>query len=177
MDIKEYQEAVRYFSDNQENFEFTNKGVHHAASVVSNLIRTTKNELLIYSGNMNKDVANDTHLVKMLNTFLESGKTLRVVLDTMPTDEEKSHSLKQIIASVKNPKRNVILKVDTEKVFYNGIKDLFKDGEAHHFMVADRMAYRFEIDAIQYKAICNFNDEKIAGNLTSAFNSLFEKMK
>lgn len=173
MDIKEYQEAVKYFSDNQENFEFTNKGIHHATSVVSNLIRTTKNELLIYSGNINKDVANDPHLVKVLNAFLESGKSLRVVLDNMPSDEEKSESLKQIIASIKNSKRDVILKVDTEKVFFNGIKDLFKDGEAHHFMVADGMAYRFEIDALQYKAICNFNDVKIAGDLAKAFNSLF----
>lgn len=177
MDIKDYQEAVKYFSDNQENFEFTNKGIHHATSVVSNLIRTTKNELLIYSGSLNKDVASDSHLVKMLNIFLESGKALRVVLDHMPSDEEKSEALKQIIASMKNSKRDVILKVDSDQVFSNGIKDLFKDGEAHHFMVADKMAYRFEIDAIQYKAICNFNDEKIAADLTSAFYTLFEKMK
>ncbi|MFA6195359.1 MAG: hypothetical protein WC656_01790 [Sulfurimonas sp.] len=177
MDIKEYRDAVKYFSDNQENFEFTNKGVQHAASVVANLIRTSKDELLIYSGNMSKDVANDPYLVKMLNTFLKSGKTLRIVLDEMPKEEEQSESLKQIITSSKNMKNSVILKIDKDKSFSKAMREVSKDKEVHHFMVADGIAYRFEIDALQYKAICNFNDKKIAGELKVAFDRQFEAMQ
>lgn len=177
MNIEEYREAVKHFADSQENFEFTNKGVQHASAVVSNMIRTCKNELIIYSGTMNKDVANDSHLVKMLNKFLESGKKLRIVLDVMPDEADKSESLKQILESINNRKRDVVLKVDTDKVFSKGIKEVFKDKETHHFMVADGISYRFEIDAVQYKAICNFNDKKISGELKDTFNLLFEKME
>ena len=177
MDIKEYKEAVEYFSNSEKNFEFTNKGSEHAATVVSNIIRTTKEELLIYSGNMNRTVANDSDMVTKLSAFLGSGKKLRIVLDEIPDEEHRSESLKLILESQNDSTKDVIVKVDKNNIFADGLKQLFEDGEAHHFMVADGQAYRFEIDATQYKAICNFNDTTIAGKLKKAFNSLSEQMQ
>lgn len=176
MDIKEYREAVEYFSNTEKDFEFTNKGSEHAATVVSNIIRTTKEELLIYSGNMNRAVANDHEMVTMMQNFLESGKKLRIVLDEIPNEENRSDSLNLILEYANNRPGEVIIREDTENIFSNGLKELFKDGIAHHFMVADGQAFRFEIDAEQYKAICNFNGTEIAGKLKNAFVTLFDKI-
>lgn len=176
MDIQEYKEAVEYFSNSEKNFEFTNKGIPHAATVVSNIIRTAKEELLIYSGNMNRDVANDQNMVEMMRVFLDSGKKLRIVVDEIPNEEDRSESLKLILESEYDLTKDVLIRIDENNIFADGLKQLFEDGEAHHFMVADGQAYRFEIDAKQYKAICNFNDTTIAGELKKTFNSLFEQI-
>lgn len=176
MDIKEYKEAVEYFSNSEKNFEFTNKGKDHAATVVSNIIRTTKEELLIYSGNMNRAVANNTSMVKILAEFLDSGKKIQIVLDEIPDEEDRSDSLNLILAARDDSTKDVTVKIDTNHVFSDGLKELFEDSESHHFMVADGQAYRFEIDAEQYKAICNFNDTTIAGELKKSFCSLFEQI-
>lgn len=176
MDIKEYKEAVEYFSNSEKDFEFTNKGSEHAATVVSNIIRTTKEELLIYSGSMDRAVADDQSIVERLSSFLESGKKLRIVLDEIPEEENRSKSLIMILESANNSTRDVEAKEDKRNIFAEALKQIFEDGIAHHFMVADGQAYRFEINAKEFKAICNFNDTTIAGKLKKSFNSLFEQI-
>ena len=175
MEVKEYQKAVTDFADKKANFEFTNKGKHHAEIVVANLIKTAEKELLIYSGSLNKDVANNSYLVKTLNQFLESGKKLRLIVDSLPPEQERSEALKQILVSENNPLRDVRIKEDIDQSFANKLSDMFSDKQAHHFMVADGRAYRLEIDAEEYKAICNFNDEKIASTLKNLIDQYFKK--
>lgn len=170
--MNDYTKAVVEFSDSKKDFQFTNKGMLHAAVVVANLIRTTKDELRIYSGEMNSDVANDRYLIKMLNEFLQSGKRLYLILDKMPNKNEMSESLKQILNSKNNPSRNVKIKVD-DGSFKKIVANLFTDNLPHHFMVADNSAYRIELDANEYKAICNFNDEDTVRPLKKIFDNFF----
>ena len=171
--MDDYKKAVIDFSNNKKDFQFTNKGEQHAAIVVANLIRTTDNELRIYSGKLNRDVANDKYLVKMLNSFLESGKILYLILDEMPSDEEISESLRQIIESSENPLRNVAIKIDTDSLFKEKLAKIFTDEKPHHFMIGDNLSYRLEIDAEEYKAICNFNNIKIVTTLKKQFDEFF----
>ncbi len=171
--MNDYKKAVVDFSNNKKDFQFTNKGEQHAAIVVANLIRTTDDELRIYSGKLNRDVANDSYLVKMLNLFLESGKTLYLILDEMPDSDGMSQSLKQIIASKNNHLRNVKIKIDTNNIFKEKLATIFMDNQPHHFMLGDNLSYRLEVDAEQYKAVCNFNDTEIVASLKKQFDDFF----
>ena len=169
--MKDYEKAVRAFADGKENFQFTNKGKKHASIVIANLLRTSKSECRIYSGKLNSDVTNDSFLVKALNEFLESDKQLYLMLDEMP--DNKSEALKQILNATKNKKRNVSVKIDSEGVFSKQIAPVFEDNVSHHFIVSDSLSYRFEIDAHEFKAICNFNDPNTSNILKTAFDTYF----
>lgn len=174
-ELEEYQQSVENFSSSKENFEFTNKGKPHAAIVVSNLIRTAQKELLIYSGCLHREVANDENLVEMLQAFLKSGKTLKLILSQMPAEDMRSEALKNIITAEKDPAKDVHIKIDEDGKFSESARSIFHDNVAHHFMVADGAAYRLEIDASEYKALCNFNDSTIAGPLKDVFDLFFSR--
>jgi len=171
--MDEYKKAVVEFADSKKDFQFTNKGEKHASIVVANLIKTTDKVLRIYSGEMSRNVANDSYLIKMLNIFLESGKELYLILDTMPNEEEISESLKQIISSENNPLRKVKIKIDENNKFKEHVSKVFTDELSHHFMLSDDLSYRIEIDAEEYKAICNFNDKETVKVLQNIFDTFF----
>jgi len=112
--------------------------------------------------------------MQQLNKFLASGKALRLILDEIPAPGDRSNALDQVINSVNDPTRNVRYKVDTDGVFKMHLASSFKDGKAHHFMVSDSSAYRFETDEEQFSAFGNFNDPKNAGYLTQLFDFFFK---
>lgn len=108
--------------------------------------------------------------MQQLNIFLGSGKALRLILDDLPTPKARSNALVQVMNSVNDPTRNVRYKVDTNGVFKKHLTNSFKDGKAHHFMVSDASAYRFETDEEKFSAFGNFNDPKNAGYLIQLFD-------
>ena len=171
-----YKKAIEFYANNAENKEFGNKGADHAAIVVTNLIRIAKKELRIYSGNLCTEVANNNFLVRQLKLFLEDGKKLRLILDELPSEENRSAALKIILNSVDNPLHDVKYKVDKEDIVKTDQEANFKDNKCHHFMVADDNAYRFETDIVLYQAFGNFNDQKVANKLINIFDTFFEKI-
>jgi len=108
-----------------------------------------------------------------LNKFLASGKNLRLILDELPAPYARSNALTQVINSLSDPSRNVSYKVDTKGEFKQQLANSFKDGKAHHFIVSDETAYRFETDEEKFSAFGNFNDHKGAGYLIQLFNTFF----
>jgi hypothetical protein len=160
--LDDYKKAIKFYADHNENFEFGNKNAEHASIVISQLFQFAKEEILIYSGTLNSQVTNNSHLIKQVNKYLESGGKLRLILDQLPEKDARSEVLKQIIQSVNNTSRDVKYKVDTNNNFSQSLSALFSDKKAHHFMVADNVAYRIETDKDKYEAFGNFNDTKVA---------------
>jgi len=174
--MEEYEKAVKDFADSKKNFQFTNEGIAHAAIVVTNLIRTTESILRIYSGCLHKDVANNKYLVSSLKVFLEKGRNINLILDYLPEEDEQSEALKQIINLEKNVLNNVKIKIDNNQKFSNSVATIFTDNLPHHFIVSDNLAYRFEVDAQNYKAICNFNNKEVAEVLIKTFDEYFNEL-
>lgn len=172
--MDDYKKAIKFYAENNENFEFGNKNSEHASIVVSQLFQFAKEEILIYSGKLNSDVTNDSNLIKQVNKYLESGKKLRLILDELPSVNNRSEVLKQIIESVDNSSRNVKYKVDSENKFSQSLVPLFHDKQPHHFIVADRIAYRIETDKNKYEAFGNFNDSRIAVLFSNKFVNFFQ---
>lgn len=174
LNMDDYKKAIKFYAQNNENFEFGNKNAEHASIVVSQLFQFAKEEILIYSGTLNSDVTSDSNLIKSVNKYLESGKKLRVILDELPNEGNHSPVFTQVINSIKNPLRDVKYIVDEENKFAESLKDKFADKEAHHFIVVDKSAYRIETDKHKYEAFGNFNDKNIAGIFHKKFIDFFQ---
>ncbi len=172
--MDDYKKAIKFYAENNENFEFGNKNAEHASIVISQLFKFAKEEILIYSGTLNSDVTDNSNLIKQVNKYLESGKKLYLILDELPSESNMSEVLKQIIESVNNPSRNVKYKVDSENKFSQSLITLFHDKKPHHFIVVDKVAYRIETDKNKYEAFGNFNDSKIATLLSNKFINFFQ---
>jgi len=169
--IEEYTEAVNYFAEQKDDMLFTNKGKDHAAIVLCAMLKNAEGKVDIFSGSLNRDVADDTRFLDALKEFIDSGKTLRVLLESdIPT--EPSKALNMVMDAAKKSKLvqyKTLKEEDKEKM-----SKLFKDGQLHHFAVADRRALRLETDAIDFKALVSFNDPEYAGSLQIMFNEFFK---
>lgn len=170
--MKDYNKAVSYLAANLVNSEFPNKGPQHAAIVLTNLLRSAKQEFRIFSGTFNGDVTRDRHFMKELDNFLLSGKKFYLFLEEIPGDDEMSPALRKIIDYSKNPALNILYKKATPD-FMDELKTRFISGNAYHFAIADDRGFRVETDKEEYKAICNFNDEDISSKLKNAFDKYF----
>lgn len=170
--MEDYKKAVQYMASEQVNNEFGNKGNEHAAIVLSNMLKYSKENFKMFSGSFNKDVTDDIEFIGELQSFLESGKTFQLYLEKYPQDHQITGALKLVFdAQAKNPEA-VQIKEATQ-AFKDTLGAIFREGKPYHFAIADKKAFRIEIDAEGYKATCNFNDPRTAEKLTNIFNDHF----
>ena len=165
---KDYKKSVNDFAEKKVDFLFSNKGNDHAAIVVSAMFKNAENYIYMYSGSLNGDVTAESEFLSALRKFIDDGKTLKVLLERTPVIENCSEALKIVMEA--SGSSNVIIKVIGEEA-----KKEFKKKELRHFMIADGMSFRYEIDEEKYKAICNFNDIEMAKKLSDIFQKAFEK--
>lgn len=170
--MEDYKKAVQYMASEQVDTEFGNKGNQHAAIVLSNMLKYSKESFKIFSGSFNKDVTNDQEFIGELQSFLESGKTFQLYLEKYPQDNEIIGALKLVFdAQTKNPE--AVQVKEATQTFKDDLSRIFREGKPYHFAIADSKAFRIEIDAKEYKATCNFNDPRTAEKLTNIFNDHF----
>lgn len=164
---KDYKKSVNDFAEKKVDFLFSNKGNDHAAIVVSAMFKNAENYIYMYSGSLNGDVTAEPEFLHALKKFIDDGKTLKVLLETTPVVESCSEALKIVMEA--SGSSNVIIKVIEEEV-----KKEFRKRQIKHFMIADGMSFRYEIDEEKYKAICNFNDIEMVQKLSNIFQKAFD---
>ena len=108
------------------------------------------------------------------NKYIESRRELKIILERIPDKVDQSHALKRVLELENNPNFNVYIKI-ADQGFIDLLKSRFQSGNPYHFTISDSRAFRVEIDAHKYKAICNFNNEKIASKLEQVFDSYFDR--
>lgn len=170
--MEAYIKAVDHYAKNRVDAEFTNKGPDHAAIVASRIFEYAEKSVKIFTGEFKSTVADNPKYIQALKRFVNSNKPLYVVLEKEPLDENISNALKFVIESSKDPTLNVHYKIATNDFFEN-VRNSFKSHNLYHFMLGDDRTYRIEIEPNDFKAICNFNDEKIARRLSHTFDSFF----
>lgn len=168
--MKSYKESVEFLAKNKIDNEFGNLGPEHAAVVLSNMLKTTEEELLVFSGDFNGDVTNDKDFMRELDKYLRSpNKRFHLLLEHLPND--KSKALQKVINASDLNGQVQFKKAPPD--FIEGLKEVFVDGQPYHFAVSDSRAYRIETDKDEYQAFCNFNDKDIASTLKAVFETHF----
>lgn len=170
--IDEYKKSVERLAQKRMNIEFDNEGYQHAAIVLESLFENAEKNVKMFSGTLNGDVASEIGFLKAFNKHIESRKELKIIVEEIPDKGHQSKALKRVLELQNNPSYNVKLKV-ADANFIALLKRKFQSGNPYHFAVSDSRAYRVELDAKAYKAICNFNDERIAPKLEEVFDSYF----
>ena len=163
--ISDYEKSVNDLANKDASFQFENKGANHARIVVSAILNSSKNIVYMYSGSLSSDVTDDEDFLKTLDDFLDKEITFKLLLDDIPKESEQSEALKKVLDASTNA--HVIVKKISKEA-----KKFLKDTE--HFIVADQKAYRYETDAKEYKALCNFNDEELSKQLIELFTRAFD---
>jgi len=168
-ELNEYREAIEFLAEQKDSFTFDNKGADHAAIVLLNMLKNTEEEFVIFSGNLNGEVADNDDVLNELKNYLLSGKNFKLVLEDNQI-KSKSKAL-NLVESLEQENENIKIAF-AKKYFLDEIKNIF-DGEVLHFLVSDAKSYRLEIDKKAYKAVCSFNQPEIAKKLSSLINSNF----
>lgn len=163
--MTDYEKSVNDLAQKNSNFTFENKGSDHAAVVVSAMLKSAKQSAIMYSGDLNRDVTSNEKFSDALNEFLETGITFKLLLDRVPDEEEQSEALKKVL--LESERSHIIVK----KISDDGKKHIENLG---HFLLVDSKSYRYETDAGEYKALCNFNDKNIGEKFLNIFNIAFE---
>lgn len=164
-EIKTYEQIVENYSNENSNIVFDNKGSDHAAIVVAKMIERAKKSIRIYTGSFDKSVVDNDKVLKALRDKLQQSINIEMLVEDMPIDKNKSNALKLILdtAEINN---NIQVKILGD--------DYFAKTNIGHFMVVDDIAYRYEIDMDNFKAICSFNDDsQIANKLIALFDKAF----
>jgi len=167
-ELDKYKNDIEFLATTEENFEYNNKGEAHAAVVLSTMLNHTKENFLMFSGELDKAVANQEIFIFALKNYLEENKPFKLLLEEMPKKPSKALDLvKKYAKSKSNVEYKIITKTSKEL-----LKDIF-DGDMIHFSIADGKSYRLETDRKMYKAVCNFNDANIGVPLQELFNDIY----
>jgi len=171
-EMDKYREAVEHMALTKMDNEFGNKNTQHAAIVLTTMLKNTTESFKIFSGEFHSAVTHDTEFLEALEEYLKSGKTFKLLLATLPEEEKQSDALKMVIQYAGTHDKTVFYQKAKES-FITSPQELFNGKKPYHFAVSDKTAFRLEIDAQEYKAICNFNDQKIAKDLNDLFDKNF----
>ena len=167
--LAEYQKAIELANSSKNNHVFPISTPEHASIILSTIFEHSKEEVNILAGNLSGTVSNSKTYLDALDSYLKSGKTLRVLLTDMPNINSLAYQL--IEKHSKLPDAKIELRIATEVAKYN-IAESF-DNKYVHFVVGDDSRFRLETDSTNYQAFANFNDPVYARKLNEIFDRTF----
>jgi hypothetical protein len=147
------------------NFEISNGDSTHAIYLLNTFFKYAKKEICIYTGSLSDSIFGSEQLIGTAINFLKRDKdaTVKIVFQES-IDRESILSRKFIRSILDNKLIKNRLKVWTASSVFNAI--------TNHFALMDGLAYRFETDHEQKKAIANFGDLASAETLKKAFSDI-----
>lgn len=165
MALEEYYTSVVFLSQKHLNLEFNNKDKYHARIVMSQIFKNVKTEVKIFAGDLNGDVSGSENYLQCLKNALERNVKVDIVLENKPSFNSKC--FKFLINYYTIKPELLSIRVLTEEFKKEQTQNSFK-----HFTIGDNSIFRFEIDTLTYKAICNFDDKNSVTTLMSNFDIL-----
>lgn len=167
-----YRNAVEFYASTNSEEVFDNLGPMHAANVLEKIFKYSKNEIYMYSGFLDKEVADDKDLIRELINYIKNKNKIFLLLEKFPNESEKSNFFK-ILYKESLVNSNIIIKVAPES-FKDELKKIFKSGKALHFTVTDNFAFRIETDIDKFKAKCSFNHKEYSDILLKTIRKYFK---
>jgi hypothetical protein len=173
--FKDYDESVEQLATSKINLEFDNRGAPHALTVISNLFKTTEKSIIMFSEKLNSEVADKDVFLSHLQNYLKSGKSFKLLLETLPSENERSEALNLVIKKSEEENSNVFIKKLSEEELSEMRSYFTNKDTAYHFIVSDERAFRIETDPVEFKAVCNFNNPEVAKSFTQLFYKFFKE--
>ncbi len=163
--LKTYEEIIKKYALNEENFAIQNNDQNHASLLIKTFFEVGKEEVCFFTGNLYPGVYGNHELIDSAIDFLNGKEStkLRIVFQDRESQNDilGGEFLKRILAEVKRPEAIEVFSAD--KKF---------DGVSNHFSIMDKKAYRYELDKDKMKAVANFGDKNTAEALSKIFDAL-----
>lgn len=160
MQIDRYAEVVQRLAKDKADSRFSNKGPEHARVVVEAMFLNASSSVKLYTGCLKKDFYTSEPVLGSLKDFLKRSKGALTILCANNPDSETVSAIRG--APFGGEIRILTMSQDESSGSNN---------EQHHFMTADGVAYRLEIDDSAREAIVNFNEPSVATALNKWFDS------
>jgi hypothetical protein len=168
VNLEEYKKSIESLANNRDSMIFMNSGNEHAAIVMGNIFKHSKQDIRIFAGNLNGAVSGDDYYQEHLSNFLDSGGKLKILLQEF--DKNNPPEIFNLFSSVDffYPE-NVEIKLSNTTL-------VSEDTETKvHFTVGDSSMYRIENDVEKYLAKGSFNNPDKANYLIEIFDEIFEE--
>lgn len=170
--LRDYEDAVETLASEKISHLFRNSSPHHAAIVLTAMLKYAEEEMKIYDEDLTGDISDkNPSFYSELDNFVRSNKMLTVVVRNRTfMDCEDSESVSKIYLRLKDytenyPNVKVCLASDE---FKEAIHNVF-DTDVN-FALGDDQSYRLEL-AKDRHAVCDFNNKERGKKLNDAFVS------
>lgn len=166
MDNKEYNEYIALIdkcAETSENFIIPNSEPKHAAYLIKTLFKKAQSTVRIFTGELFENVYGDKDLREEAREFLRKDKNNSIKIAYQKSLNIDNSSFIQTILNDEQ-KKGFIEIWSANIVKFQGINN--------HFVVMDDIAFRFETDHVNTKAMANFGDPANAKQLVNIFESI-----
>lgn len=158
----DYEEFVEGLAERRDPKVFSNRSASHALSILRNVFKIAKNEVSIFSGKLDPCVYTDKILLDQAEKFVSAGGQVRVILQNDIPQDRKG-----------GPEDFYHFAISRGKVKLVSDGHPLKDVKKH-FLVSDNSVYRLELNIEEQSAVCSFNDEQRASQLSEIFKAAWE---
>lgn len=177
---EEFYLDVKSLANKPEDFLFTNDDKIRSQITSSEIFRTTKKELFLYSYGFRDNIDPNVDKYKFyenLHQALNRLKSVKILID-----EKCKTNVFELVSSMAQSNSNVELRITTKEV-KERIAEIFKeyksalplgDDPVFHFTIGDKDKYRIEYDKDSKKAFINFKDNDTVLQLRYIFQSVFD---
>lgn len=162
MDKKEaYRGFIENLSFNKDELPFANSGNDKKSLVLSNILKTSNDVVIMYYDNFNSDVTNDDEFYDRIKDYiLLRDSEIYVMLKNEP--DPKSDSFMML---------NRISKHNTKVKIRTNVGNIFNTDTEFFFTVGDKRSYYIETE----DGSCSgcFNDKEISERLFESYMKVF----
>jgi 2-hydroxy-3-keto-5-methylthiopentenyl-1-phosphate phosphatase len=170
----DYIEDIEKASKNKEERIVYNKGPKHASIFMTELLTNARQNVKIYSEQLNKDVTqNDFFMDAFRNIIINKNISVHIILEKESNNPIIKELLKEY-AEAENNQYNNHLTIGINDHVKTCLKDIFEQ-DTTHFTVIDQTAYRIEDNVKDFKAYGSFNDTDFAQHLDKYFLDCLNK--
>ena len=167
--LDEYRNYVRRLASEHSSDIIYNADKKHAAILLGEIIRSSKESLQIICQNMDPLVTEKPDYINAMTEFLDRGSPQVKILMTDYYRNKDIFDNSEIFNLLKKHKNQVTLKYMEE----SDLNLVYIGDNLLNFTTSDDIAYRFETDVYNNMALGCFNDRETVKVLNEKFSVLF----
>lgn len=159
--METYRKIVEQLAREKIYAEIPNGDIDHASELVSAIFRFGKEEINIFTGDLEESFYSDPKIFQWFTAYTLIGNgNVNIIVQNLTENELKNHEIFKFILD-NNLSENC-------KFFIANGDEVKKD--ENHFITMDSRGYRLETNHEKKQARANFNDPKQVSELKARFN-------
>lgn len=167
MEFETYREYVNKCADNRYDDIIPNSNLDHAKILIATFFSHSENIIRIFSSRLHADIYEYNELVKNVHHFLQNDESRKIEILLQEIDEANMNKLD-------SHHFIEICKEFPQQCELRRVAEIDKN-IATHFVIMDKIGFRFCPDREGTSAFASFNQPKAATNLVNQFKLLFNR--